>query len=160
MSAVTTTALRRSSTLLTLVAVLALLQLGTTRAHATDWGKVLGAVAAGYVTYQVLDGLSDSRAAVRHYTPNPRYNPPPSYYDGGEARYWYQEGYSDGFNDGTDYGRRQGFDQGYRVGYRDGDRAGYQRGVGTGYRIGYGDGYGDGHRDGFIEGIRVPPRRR
>ena len=156
-----TTVLRRNSLCLTLVAVVALSLVTMPRAHAGDFGKILGALAAGYVAYEVLDSFDDCRPCTpsRQY-PNQRYNPPPSYYHGGEAKYWYKEGYGDGFKDGADYGTRKGFNQGYRVGYQDGDRNGYKRGVRKGYSIGYGDGYGDGHFDGFIEGVHHPSRRR
>lgn len=157
------TATRSRSTLyLTLAAVMALSVMTTARAFAGDTGKILGALAAGYLAYEVLDGLDDCSRSRRSHAPAPRYrapsyphqnyNPPNSYYQGGEAKYWYKEGYQDGFTDGDRYGTQKGFNQGYRVGYHDGDKNGHRRGVRKGYRIGFGDGYDVGHYDGYVTG--------
>lgn len=154
--------------MLPVVAALLLLTTTAPRAHAGDLGKILGALAVGYVAYEVLDGLDDCNRGPNYCPPPPNLAPPPDrgvhrnyappspYYHGGEAKYWYKEGYKDGFKDGENYGYREG----HQDGYRQGDRDGYRKGVKTGYRYGYGDGYGDGRHDGFIEGVRVPRGRR
>jgi len=158
-----TTAYRRTNVAVALAAIVLLSSLTATRALANDTGKILGALAAGYVAYEILDELSKPQRCgppPMPYCapPHDNYNPPSGYYAGGEARYWYKEGYKDGFKDGENYG----FDTGYEVGYSDGDRNGYRRGTRDGYRIGYGDGYDNGHHDGFIQGSHrpgPPPRR-
>jgi hypothetical protein len=165
-----TAAATQTRLMLPVVAALLLFATAAPRAHAGDLGKILGALAVGYVTYEVLDSLDDIRDNTRgqYYNPPPpvcrpapppvhrNYNPPSPYYYGGENRYWYNEGYKDGFKDGEQYGYREG----HQDGYRQGDRDGYRRGIRTGYRYGYGDGYDDGHHDGFIEGVHVPRGRR
>lgn len=163
-----TTSLTRNRLWVTLVAVTVLTGLTATRAFAGDLGKVLGALAVGYVAYEVLDGIDDLRDAPRQYAPPPgpprgpvanphrNYDPPAPYYHGGEAKYWYNEGYSDGVKDG----KRIGYNEGFNDGYREGDKNGYRRGVRTGYQVGYDDGYDDGHHDGFIKGVHRPNGRR
>lgn len=162
-----TVAIPRSVVVAPLIAVLAL-TLAAPRAHAGDAGKILGAIAAGYVAYEVLDRLGDIRDnGPRYGPPPPAYGPPPPAYGpppgrpapyqnynppapyrGSGANYWYKEGYQDGFQDGT----QNGVSKGYKMGWRDGENYGYQRGTKNGYRVGYGDGYDDGHYDGYIQG--------
>ena len=150
-----TTAARHTNVYLALAAVVVLSTFTAAKAVAGDTAKVLGAIAAGYIAYELLDNHSSGRT---HYTGNPhqKYRPPSNYYHGSEAKYWYNTGYRDGFGDGNRYG----FNNGYRTGYRHGDRNGYRRGTHDGYRWGYGDGYYDGHSDGYIRGSRRHYRYR
>ncbi len=160
-----TTAITRNRAWLPILSVFLLTTLTSTKVFAGDLGKILGALAVGYVAYEVLDDLDDSPRhrghGPRYSPPRPhprarvvhrRYDPPTPYFHGGEAKYWYNEGYSDGFKDGDQHGYKVGFTDGHRVGYRQGDKNGFRRGAKRGYRVGYDDGYGDGHHDGFRQG--------
>jgi len=145
-----TTAVNRTSMYLSLIAVALLMTVTAPRAVASDAGKILGAVAAGYIAYELLSGSSSGHAGYTsgyhgsYGYPHQRYSPPSRYSGGGSANYWYNTGYRDGFKDGNEYG----FNNGYRTGTHDG------------YRWGYGDGYHDGYGDGRRDGRYSPPPHR
>jgi hypothetical protein len=148
------TAFSRNSLCLALVGVALLSGMATPKAQAGDLGKVLGAVAVGYLAYELASHNDRARAPAYgpppppppHRDPHPSYNPPSPYYDGRRVTNAYNEGYRDGYTDGN----RNGFQNGYRAG----DANGYRRGTADGYRWGYGDGYGDGRHDGWRGGPR------
>lgn len=107
---------------LVLVAVAAGLVAPMATAQASDAGKVLAAIAAGALVYQLVDDYEDRHCDRRtgyHYRPD-YYRPCPS----GKDRRVYNVGYRDGFDDGYGYGWRDGRQvgqrQGYRTGYSDG----------------------------------------
>lgn len=115
------------------MSLITILSIGfTVPSQANDLGKILGMLAAGYITYEIIDNWNNIPDIVTIPTPN--YNPPRNpdinkeFYDIGykdgidnginlyglqkynqitfyssENEYWYGEGYNDGFKDGVNY---------------------------------------------------------
>ncbi len=89
-------------------------------ARASDAGKVLAAIAAGVLVYEVVDDISDrhhGRDCHRGWSSGPDY-----YYRSnacGRTRSAYNHGYRDGFSDGRQVGRHEGYHRGYRDGRQD-----------------------------------------
>lgn len=155
-----TTVLRHSSLCLILLGVAVLMVTAPPRAAASDTGRILGAVAAGYLAYELL---SDSRCGGWYgsYYPYPhhRYYPP--------SRCWWRGSwcpYHRCYHDYPRYGPRPGWDDFHRrrpddrPGWDDDDRPGDGYPGHGGGRPGDGGGRpGDG---GGRPGDDTPPARR